>query len=360
MFRIFDSPRPYLRNIVKHENDEPSKTCCIRDLTIEDYGFKSVFKEKKSQFVSKSKNLSFRFIYNDQTQQSLMWLLAAKNVFVSELFNMRSSYVSKLVFNKYHQMLLAIEDGFVIGGICFRVFKPLCEIVFFAISNDFKTRGYGTQMMRVFKTHMQTIGVTDIYTYADNNAKIFFNRNGFSFYSHLPDTVWKGKIKDYNDATLLSAHVYPNFDYMKTDAILNAQIKEIEKNLGKTLIRRVNKFPLSEYSGITIGKRIAPNVLDNMKAALQKIREIPTSDLFSEPIEIEEYKKIIKNPMDFETIHKRLFSPKVIYKSFDEFKKDIDLIFSNCYTYNVNENAYTKAARSLQAEAEKILQKYRV
>lgn len=44
---------------------------------------------------------------------------------------------------------------------------------------------------------------------------------------------------------------------------------------------------------------------------------------------------VISNPMDFQTMLKKVKQKQ--YKSKREFKDDLDLIWSNCYTYNATE-----------------------
>jgi transcriptional activator SPT7 len=45
--------------------------------------------------------------------------------------------------------------------------------------------------------------------------------------------------------------------------------------------------------------------------------------------------KVISNPMDLQTMLKKVKQKQ--YKSKREFKDDLDLIWSNCYTYNATE-----------------------
>lgn len=44
---------------------------------------------------------------------------------------------------------------------------------------------------------------------------------------------------------------------------------------------------------------------------------------------------VITNPMDFQTMLKKVKQKQ--YKSKREFKDDLELIWSNCYTYNASE-----------------------
>ncbi|KAJ3809100.1 hypothetical protein F5876DRAFT_44602, partial [Lentinula aff. lateritia] len=63
---------------------------------------------------------------------------------------------------------------------------------------------------------------------------------------------------------------------------------------------------------------------------------------------------VISNPMDFQTMSKKLKARQ--YKSKKEFKDDLDLIWSNCCTYNSTEGHHLpKAALRLKAKADKLL-----
>uniref|UniRef100_A0A0K8STL3 Bromodomain adjacent to zinc finger domain protein 2B n=2 Tax=Lygus hesperus TaxID=30085 RepID=A0A0K8STL3_LYGHE len=58
------------------------------------------------------------------------------------------------------------------------------------------------------------------------------------------------------------------------------------------------------------------------------------------------YKKIIRNPMDLQTIGKRLSHNE--YKSRDDFVSDVRLIFDNCETFNEDNSPVGKAGHTLR------------
>ncbi|XP_046681974.1 bromodomain adjacent to zinc finger domain protein 2B isoform X3 [Homalodisca vitripennis] len=58
------------------------------------------------------------------------------------------------------------------------------------------------------------------------------------------------------------------------------------------------------------------------------------------------YKKIIKNPMDFSTIRKRLMDSW--YKSREDFCSDVRLIFNNCETFNEDDSPVGKAGHNMR------------
>ena len=64
---------------------------------------------------------------------------------------------------------------------------------------------------------------------------------------------------------------------------------------------------------------------------------------FLSPVDVKDfpdYLDIVKHPMDFSTIDKKLHT----YKTFDEFAKDVELIFDNCRLYNPPEESYEVCA----------------
>ncbi|KAJ3221301.1 hypothetical protein HK099_003605, partial [Clydaea vesicula] len=73
------------------------------------------------------------------------------------------------------------------------------------------------------------------------------------------------------------------------------------------------------------------------KKILEKLSAADVFNLFAEPVDpialnIPHYLDIIHNPMDFKTIKGKLLNE--VYSSFEDFKKDIQLTFDNCFTFN--------------------------
>lgn len=79
-------------------------------------------------------------------------------------------------------------------------------------------------------------------------------------------------------------------------------------------------------------------------------------NIFLEPVnDVPGYSDIIKRPMDFTTMRTKL--SQQIYKSLGEFRKDLDLIWSNCLQFNGKEptNVYSKKAIELRRLTEKFI-----
>lgn len=73
------------------------------------------------------------------------------------------------------------------------------------------------------------------------------------------------------------------------------------------------------------------------------------------PKEVPEYAKIISNPMDFETMSKKIDNRQ--YADIHEFRNDFQLIVDNCRTFNPPTSPYHKAASKLEAYGMPIIER---
>ena len=73
-----------------------------------------------------------------------------------------------------------------------------------------------------------------------------------------------------------------------------------------------------------------------------------------DPIElgIPDYLQIIKNPMDFSTIKRKLLNN--LYTNFKQFTEDIGLVFDNCYMYNGANSSVGLACTLVKNEYQKL------
>ena len=88
-----------------------------------------------------------------------------------------------------------------------------------------------------------------------------------------------------------------------------------------------------------------------LKEALNAIEEDPKSYEFREPVAWKElgltdYPEIIKKPMDLRTVRKNLSKGK--YKRFEDFFREVQLIWDNCKTYNIQGSDIYKMAESME------------
>ncbi|KAL1561493.1 hypothetical protein AAHA92_04187 [Salvia divinorum] len=87
---------------------------------------------------------------------------------------------------------------------------------------------------------------------------------------------------------------------------------------------------------------------------LDRLQKKDTYGVFSEPVDPEElpdYFDIIKHPMDFGTVRKKL--ERGTYKNLDELEADVDLICSNAMQYNASDTVYYRQARTIQELAKR-------
>lgn len=78
--------------------------------------------------------------------------------------------------------------------------------------------------------------------------------------------------------------------------------------------------------------------------------------LFLAPVqasEVPDYHEIIKNPMDLETMRKKL--NESTYSSFDDFVSDLRLIISNCLLYNAPESTAYKCGKELEKAVDRLV-----
>ncbi len=87
------------------------------------------------------------------------------------------------------------------------------------------------------------------------------------------------------------------------------------------------------------------------------------ADLFHKPVDPEElnipdYFNIIKNPMDFSTIKKKLSNYS--YTNLKEFCNDMGLVFENCYTYNGRKTPIGDMCTRVKKEYEKLFEELKL
>jgi histone acetyltransferase len=118
-------------------------------LSARDFGISLDPSPKTTFFHQYEHDLTYRLVTDDGTDQALMWLLGARNVFHRELAQMPENYISKLVFNLHHRTVVLLKSGVVLGGICLRPFPELdfAEIAFCAVSSVEQIRSYGAHLM---------------------------------------------------------------------------------------------------------------------------------------------------------------------------------------------------------------------
>jgi hypothetical protein len=106
--------------------------------------------------------------------------------------------------------------------------------------------------------------------------------------------------------------------------------------------------------------KVLPRQLDACRSLLEEMCQLPEAAMFLKTLDPtehgktkEEYEKLVKQPMDFQVIRKRLEPcedpAKSYYKKVSEFAKDVNRIFSNVIkVWEPEQDAIADASRSLQ------------
>ncbi|XP_031484160.1 uncharacterized protein LOC116253476 [Nymphaea colorata] len=139
-------------------------------------------------------------------------------------------------------------------------------------------------------------------------------------------------------------------------------------NLGNgSAVERVEKGKHDQNGDRTTGRTppgsITGTPLPNEKLLffiLERLQKKDTYGVFSEPVDPEElpdYHDVIKHPMDFSTVKKKLSNG--VYTTLEQFESDVFLICSNAMRYNAPETIYFRQARSIQELAKKNFQNIR-
>ncbi|CAJ0823137.1 9290_t:CDS:1 [Entrophospora sp. SA101] len=86
-------------------------------------------------------------------------------------------------------------------------------------------------------------------------------------------------------------------------------------------------------------------------SALKILKRHPSAAPFLEPVDpiklnIPDYPDIVKTPMDFSTVEKKLNGYD--YKCVHDFINDVRLIFSNCIDYNGERHPFSKFIKDLE------------
>lgn len=169
----------------------------------------------------------------------LLKLLMAKELFCTALPRMPKDYITRLVFNANHETACLFErptnktTSPLVAAICYRLFpdERFIEIAFCAVSITRQYTGLGQHIMNLLKEHVKKKGYADIVTYADNAALEYFQKQGFSRQITLPEHIWRGRVKHYDQAIFVQCHLYRTVDYTKISEVIRRQRELILKRM---------------------------------------------------------------------------------------------------------------------------------
>ncbi|KAF9222438.1 hypothetical protein BS17DRAFT_735927 [Gyrodon lividus] len=107
--------------------------------------------------------------------------------------------------------------------------------------------------------------------------------------------------------------------------------------------------------------KVSEPFYESLEGLLHDLRTVTMdnhdAEAFLKPVsksDVPDYNDVISNPMDLQTMLKKVKAKQ--YKSKREFKDDLDLIWSNCYTYNATEDHPLRlSAKRLKKKADRLL-----
>ena len=277
----------------------------INDNIFKDEKLKSLFQGTPSNLLTNANGrdeparieeqkgiIEFRVIQNkfdENDEETLIWLVEMKNVFSHQLPKMPKTYVSRLVFDPKHRNLVLLKGGHVIGGICFRMFptQGFSEIVFCAVTSNEQVKGYGTHLMNHLKDYHIESKIYYFLTYADQYAIGYFEKQGFSdniteifkkgailhpnfmvSFSKvspgllsckniciLPSHIHSGFIKDYEGATLMLCELCPRIIYTEFSTWIKRQRLIVKKMLELKSENKLSDMTINLKKPVIINQR---------------------------------------------------------------------------------------------------------
>jgi hypothetical protein len=104
-------------------------------------------------------------------------------------------------------------------------------------------------------------------------------------------------------------------------------------------------------------------LLAKLERVISLLMEHEMAAPFNQPVDpealgIPDYPKIIKNPMDLGTIHKKLTSKPCGYKYMSEVVADVRLVWNNCYTFNDVQSEISAMAKVLSRAFENLMREH--
>lgn len=75
--------------------------------------------------------------------------------------------------------------------------------------------------------------------------------------------------------------------------------------------------------------------------------------LFIYVVQVPDYLKFIKHPMDFSTMEKKIYELR--YRNLDDFQKDFDLIVNNCMAYNARDTMFYASALKMRNQVRRFV-----
>ncbi|KAF6173415.1 hypothetical protein GIB67_027110 [Kingdonia uniflora] len=209
---------------------------------------------------------------------------------------------------------------------------------------------------------------------------------GFTKEIHLEKERWQGYLKEYDGGVLMECNIYPKLPYTSLSTVIHQQRQAIDEKIKELsnchIIYPGIDFQKKEFGiprrGIKVedipGLREAGWTRDQwgysrfminastdrvgnqrplytfMHTLLKMMMDSADAWPFKEPVnahDVPDYYEVIKNPMDLQTMLKRLESEQY-YVTFDMFCADVERMFQNARCYNSPGTIYYKCATRLE------------
>ncbi|KAJ1626270.1 hypothetical protein T492DRAFT_1033783 [Pavlovales sp. CCMP2436] len=326
--------------------------------------------------------LRFETITNDGRDQTMIELIALKNIFAKQLPKMPKEYIVRLVLDRNHYSLVCLSGGDVVGGITYRPHftQGFAEIAFCAVTAARQVKGFGTRMMNQLKQIVKKDGIEYFLTYADNYAIGYFKKQGFNRQVTMKRERWVGYIKDYDGGTLMECPLSEHVDYTNLPKMIEEQRKALLVLIAQRLPAAAvfppltNTLTFETYAeGDIRGSKLSITSAEHIPglaetgfvmprytyrvngeastlslALKQVLEELLRSEHvwpFLQPVDVAEapdYYEIINQPMDLNKIQRRIAIG--YYRTLRLFEADVRRVVSNCRSYNGEDNQYALCA----------------
>eukprot|EP00917_Polyrhabdina_sp_WS-2016_P022187 GHVP01048176.1.p1 GENE.GHVP01048176.1~~GHVP01048176.1.p1 ORF type:complete len:336 (+),score=66.09 GHVP01048176.1:2-1009(+) len=326
------------------------------------------------------KETSYKVYSGLTTEDSIRSLTKARQIFQKQLPKMPKEYITRVLYSSEHETLsIYSSDSIMLGAVTYRIFleQMFAEIVFCAVDIDQQVKGYGTILMSYLKEYLKKQyqnKVRFLLTYADNYAIGYFKKQGFTLNITFKKEYWVGYIKDYDGGTLMQCRILKSINYLdqkyqieKDKDFVQNTIKGFKKALPmypgllgcRNKRKSIGIIKPSDIPGLKEagwldemgfgGNKDEDHIKKNLYRILTALKQHPSSWPFLKPItekDVPGYLDIIKNPIDLETIEKKLNSNDY---GLEFFTNDIQKMIENCREYNIKTSPYCKCANVLEA-----------
>jgi len=205
----------------------------------------------------------------------------------------------------------------------------------------------------------------------ENNEKLSLNENKFlnkkdniniqdsSDFSSSYSQVTKESNKAIENQSKKSVLYEEPTETIPTQTV--AQKASAKRSSSVSKNRKNKKFSINNTKGKIKKLKKPPKKIDLLESLNKVLNAIKIKDvygIFLLPVDttiVTDYASIIKNPMDFGTMQKKIDNKQ--YKNISEFQNDFELVIRNAKTYNAPETIYYRSAEKISKVGSKLIEK---